>query len=370
MSSPSDFSSAATSLSMLSLAAGGKFCFTQSWPTASPSASSVSEVHCFQRACGACCPAKSLAEEARNSRRRRPWTGLAACAVQHLPAQIALPRVERFAGSSALSALKKSGVTTLSVSKWPMPHRCEVDVPVEVRRQLVEIGHGIDVIAIRPDCAAIRAAHGGFGHRGLDLHHRSRLLWRPASGVSPASVNIFFMCSTYCGADIGEVRRCRRCSSRGRAGKCRPGRARAICFDESFSSCADAEVEKAVGRAAGSRARPSSAGISLVLLSRAICSPRRLDGRNAQLLDGGRVHAGGVEVAVLLLQRRLGVFGRRVQVLPEQVAIALAAAARRNAPSAPGRRESDCSSSSCRRRTGRSRCRDRRSCPLPRRRSS
>ena len=37
---------------MLALALGGKCSFTQSWPTASPMARSVSEVHCFQRGVG------------------------------------------------------------------------------------------------------------------------------------------------------------------------------------------------------------------------------------------------------------------------------------------------------------------------------
>ena len=49
MSSFSDFSSAATSFLALALASGGKFCFTQSWPTASPMARSDSAVQRFQR---------------------------------------------------------------------------------------------------------------------------------------------------------------------------------------------------------------------------------------------------------------------------------------------------------------------------------
>ena len=71
MSSASAFSRAATSLSMLALAAGGKFCLTQSWPTASPSAASVARVHCLQRGCGSFCPPRVSAEESGNSRRRK-----------------------------------------------------------------------------------------------------------------------------------------------------------------------------------------------------------------------------------------------------------------------------------------------------------
>ncbi len=70
MSSPSDFSSAATSLSMLALAAGGKFSFTQSWPTASPSARSVTVVHCFQRGVGSFWPASVLPKKAKFSSKK------------------------------------------------------------------------------------------------------------------------------------------------------------------------------------------------------------------------------------------------------------------------------------------------------------
>ena len=59
MSSPSDLSSAATSFVMLSLAAGGKFSLTQSCPTASPSAWSVSRCNASSAAVSLSRPAAS-----------------------------------------------------------------------------------------------------------------------------------------------------------------------------------------------------------------------------------------------------------------------------------------------------------------------
>jgi hypothetical protein len=67
MSWPSDFSSAWTRSSMLALALGGKYCFTQSWPTASPSAPSVMRVQRFQRGCSSFCPCSVALKKAKFS---------------------------------------------------------------------------------------------------------------------------------------------------------------------------------------------------------------------------------------------------------------------------------------------------------------
>ncbi len=50
------------------------------------------------------------------------------------------------------------------------------------------------------------------------------------------------------------------------------------------------------------------------------------------LLNQVGVHAGGKEVAILLFQRALGMAGRRIQLLPEQIAVALAEQRKRPRP--------------------------------------
>jgi hypothetical protein len=84
---------------MLALAAGGKFCFTQSWPTASPSARSVMLVHCFQRGVGSFCPASVLPKKAKFSSKKA--LGRFTPRVQRVPAEVALPAST---GSFAISS--------------------------------------------------------------------------------------------------------------------------------------------------------------------------------------------------------------------------------------------------------------------------
>ncbi len=77
------------------------------------------------------------------------------------------------------------------------------------------------------------------------------------------------------------------------------------------------------------------------------------------------VHAGGKIVAVLLFQRTLGVFGGGIQLLPQQIAVALAQQRERPRPAHLVGGNGVAPSPSCRRRTGRNPCRDRRSCRWP-----
>ena len=60
--------------------------------------------------------------------------------------------------------------------------------------------------------------------------------------------------------------------------------------------------------------------------------PCGLNRRNAFLFHSSRVHAGAIKVAVLLLQRRFRVAGRRVQFLPKQIAVPFAQFRERSHP--------------------------------------
>src|ERR1035441_8763996 len=100
---------------MLALASGGKFFFTQSWPTDSPSARSVMLVHCFQRGVGSFCPLRVLPKKAKFSSKKALGRFVAApCS--------ACQRKYDFQASigslaiNSLRPLKKSGVATFSVS--------------------------------------------------------------------------------------------------------------------------------------------------------------------------------------------------------------------------------------------------------------
>src|SRR6516162_3566275 len=116
MSSPRDFSRAATSLSMLALASGGKFSFTQSCPTASPRAWSVIEVHSRQRGVGSFCPPSTLPKKEKSSSRK---------ALGRPSAEVVRVCQRKYdfhasTGSEPISvftSLKKSGVETLRLSK-------------------------------------------------------------------------------------------------------------------------------------------------------------------------------------------------------------------------------------------------------------
>src|ERR1019366_7199316 len=103
---------------MLALAWGGKFCLTQSWPTASPSARSVIWVHCFQRGVGSFCPARVLPKKAKfSSKNAFGRLAAEACSVCQRKYDF-----QASTGSLAIRSfklLKKSGVATLRVSKCP-----------------------------------------------------------------------------------------------------------------------------------------------------------------------------------------------------------------------------------------------------------
>jgi hypothetical protein len=64
-------------------------------------------------------------------------------------------------------------------------------------------------------------------------------------------------------------------------------------------------------------------GEALGVLKRGDAIESRFDGLETFLLDEIGIHAGGVEVAVFLLQLCFGIFGSGVEFLPQQVTIAL-----------------------------------------------
>src|SRR5487761_2602143 len=103
---------------MLALAFGGKFCFTQSCPTASPRARSVMAVHCFQRGVGSFCPARVFPKNAKFSSKN---------ALGRSVAEVCNTCQRKYdfhasTGSEAICSfklLKKLGVATFKVSKCP-----------------------------------------------------------------------------------------------------------------------------------------------------------------------------------------------------------------------------------------------------------
>ena len=62
-------------------------------------------------------------------------------------------------------------MATLRVSKGPYLDVFEVDREVEIGRELLEVGDGVDVVALFR-VAHRGAAGGGLGQRGFDLDHR------------------------------------------------------------------------------------------------------------------------------------------------------------------------------------------------------
>ena len=114
-------------------------------------------------------------------------------------------------------------------------HVLEVDAEVEIGRELLKVGEGVDVVAIL-GLAQIGAAGGGLGQRGFDLHHRRSFFGGLCRAVAGQREHLGDVLDVLL-ADLLEALACRRCSSRDRAAKARPGEICAICLDESFSSC-------------------------------------------------------------------------------------------------------------------------------------
>ena len=132
---------------MLALAAGGKFFFTQSWPTASPRAPSVIAVHCFQRGVGSFCPARVLPKNAKFSSKKALGRLLAA------PWIVCHRRYDFHpsTGSKAIrsfSALKKLGVATFEGIELADLDVFEVDRELEVRNHLLKVRDGVDVVDV------------------------------------------------------------------------------------------------------------------------------------------------------------------------------------------------------------------------------
>ena len=268
---------------------------------------------------------------------------------------------------SSFTVLEEVGRGTLSVN-WRLIDAFQVDGPVEVGRQLLQVGDGHRCDSASPDRAVRRGRSSPWPARSQSPS-RSSPLRPPCSGVSPASVNIFVTCVHILLADLGQCASSVSGSNRDRAARGRPVRSRQSACVESFWSWLTPKRKRAAAGLALRHARHQRGECFLSLERGDASASAGSSGLAPFLFDEVGVHAGGEVVAILLLQRRLGRVGGCVQLLPEQVVVALAELVEPSPAHLVGR-ESDCPSSSCRRRTGRSPCRGRRSCRWRRDRSS
>ena len=97
----------------------------------------------------------------------------------------------------------------------------------------------------------------------------------------------------------------------------------AICLEESLSSCSTPKLNSGAGLpSASSIAHERGQFVGVLQAGDAL--QRRFQRRKTLFLHQIGVHAGGKVVAVLLLKSAFGGAGCRVQLLPQQVAVALA----------------------------------------------
>ncbi len=208
---------------------------------------------------------------------------------------------------------------TLTVFRSAFFLRREVDLPVEVRSHGLQLGDRHDVVDIGW-IAAVDAGHRSFGQRGLYRHH------------------IFGFCGCLFGR-IAEQREHLR-------------HMREVFGAERLRAVILIQVVIAVGQAEAALVDRSDllGGVLLVLLGaegeeksdgvfvfhgaeqggqRLLVVPggdgleRWLDRLRAEAVGQVRVHAGGKVVAVLLLQRGLGGVGGSLQLLVEEIVVAL-----------------------------------------------
>ena len=142
---------------------------TQSWPTDSPSAWSVIAVHRRQRGVGSFWPAEHFAEEGEILVAKRARQALGRLS-ERMPAEIGLPRIHRLRGCQFVYRLEEVGRGHVERIEVANLHVVEIGGEIEIGRQLLKVGDGVDVVALL-GIAEFGAAGGGFGERGLDLEH-------------------------------------------------------------------------------------------------------------------------------------------------------------------------------------------------------
>ena len=120
------------------------------------------------------CPSQSMAEEieiffleirAQIARR----------AVQHPPAQVCLPVLQRMLLQHLFQAAKIIRRShNVVLGSWRI-HPREISLPIERRRQLRDLRQGHFVVEIS-GVAALHDVHGGFGHVGFHGQHRGGII--------------------------------------------------------------------------------------------------------------------------------------------------------------------------------------------------
>ena len=239
--------------------------------------------------------------------------------VEGVPAQIAFPGVEGLARDEPVERLEELRRGHIQAVEVADADGAEIRAPVECGAELLEIDESIDVVTVRGR-AQVGAAGGGLGQRGLNLHDRGGFFGGLLGRIAGQGEHLLQMLDVL-GADGDETL--------GIDNVVVAVGQREAALEELgdllrriLVVLPDVEVEEAVGSAVVLKL--AEQGWELFGVGEAVDGCKgRLDRREGLLFHHVRVHAGGIEVAVLFLQRSFWVFGGGVQILPEQVAIPL-----------------------------------------------
>ena len=125
--------------------------------------------------------------------------------MQHLPAQIALPGRHGLTREQGVEAFKEIRRGHIERGEVPDADGAEVHLPIERRRQFLEVVHGVDVVDLFR-IAPVHTGHGGFGQRGFDIHYRPSFFGGFVGRVAGQSKHLLDVLDVG-GADLGKVRR-------------------------------------------------------------------------------------------------------------------------------------------------------------------
>ena len=238
--------------------------------------------------------------------------------MQRVPAEVRLPGLDRLLGdqlAESLEEIRRSHVQHLERAHL---HVLEINRIIELRGQHLQLGHRMDVVGLLR-VAHVGAAGRGLGQRGLNLHHRRGFLGRLIRRVAGQREHL--------------------------------GHVLDVLLANLLEPLAVHDVIVAIGQREAALPNDGNllGGVLVVLLHAKTEERRRtafglqfahqrgqlvsvvegrdrLEGRFQRLqpllLHQIRVHAGGKEVAILLFQRAFWARGRRVQLLPQQIAVA------------------------------------------------
>ena len=243
------------------------------------------------------------------------------CFVNRMPAQVALPRLQALCVDCFVKRLNESRLCHVQRLEGADADLAEVSRPVECGRHLFQLRHGLDVVAIGR-FAQIGAAQRALGQRRFDRHHALRFgrrLLRRIAGEHEHLRHVVDVLVTDLRLPlrfldvVGAIRQ--------------PESALPHTGDllgAVFLVLLHLEVEESVGAVLALELRQNGCQLLLVIQVRDAVQ-RWLQRRRAFLIHRVHVHARGVEVAVLRLQRRAARtgLGGHFEIFVEQPLIAL-----------------------------------------------